>query len=215
MGTAFSAPAKLRQLFVLLLVLTVLLNLGSFAALMRTQKSVLQLESEVQPVLYRMQEYVSTLQRSRLEVYRYLSDYTGPEKIREAGESLGVGVAGLAATRGTASAILADEDLQALTDGAARLAKLYDLLVTTRSAERYSEQNLLQRQLEETAAAEQARADEVREKLRVRVSEESVALGRLLTTMRVVVLVSLAASLLIAMGMFYVWKRFEASILGI
>ncbi len=210
-----SAPVKLRHLFFVFLAITLFLNAGSVVALIRTQNMTLELDKGVQPVLYSAGEFVSVALEARLDLYRYLSDYTGAEEFKAAVGRMQAGVEELRAMRENAVEIVPASEFDELNVGVRKLAKLYELLISTRASERFSEQNLLERQVEETSSQVLAQARGMRGRLKVAVAQESGRLRSILFVMRFVFLASLAASLVIAGGMYLVWKKFEASFLGI
>jgi len=215
MGKGESAPVKLRRLFFLFLSLSLLINVGSLLALIYTQDMALAIDQGVQPALFRTGEFVSVALEARLDLYRFLSDYTGPDELKGAVGRMQGGMGELLAMRKNAVKAVPPAEFDQLADEVKKLGKLYELLVSTRASERFSEQNLLERQVEEASAQVLSQAQGMRERLKIEVQAESRRLGAILLVMRFVFLGSLAATLVIAVGMFFVWKRFEASFLGI
>jgi hypothetical protein len=210
-----SAPVKLRRLFFIFLAITLFLNAGSVVVLIWTQDMTLKLDKGVQPVLYCAGEFVSVALEARLDLYRYLSDYSGAEEFKAAVVRMQGGAEELTALKENAVAIVPAAEFDALGGEVRKLAKLYDLLIATRASERFSEQNLLERQVEDASLQVLAQAQGMRDRLKIAVARESERLRSILFAMRFVFIASLAASLVIAGGMYLVWQKFEASILGI
>jgi hypothetical protein len=215
MAKGESAPAKLRRLFFIFLGLTLFLNAGSLVALMYTQNVILALDQGVQPALYRTGEFVSVALEARLDLYRFLSGYTGPEDLAVAVERMQAGMNALQEMKGNAVRTVPPAEFDALGGEVRKLAKLYELIIATRTSERLAEQNLLERQLEETSSGVLTEAQGMRERLKIEVTRESGHVRTILLVGRFVFLAAMAASVLLAVGMFLMWKKFEASILGI
>lgn len=215
MAKGESAPVKLRRLFFLFLSLSLLLNVGSLGALIYTQSMALAIDQGVQPALFRSGEFVSVALEARLDLYRFLSDYTGADELRGAVGRMLAGMDDLLAMKENSRKAIPPEEFDQLSGEVKKLGKLYELLITTRASERFSEQNLLERQVEEASAQVLSQAQGMRERLKVQVSAESKRLGAILLVMRFAFLAALAGTIGIAVAMFFVWKRFEASFLGI